>query len=127
MRTLAFLLERLPGQRGGQYRLQPAHLGLRGREHDTGRLLYDKGSGAHSTQMHEAALTAFVDLRLTGSSVNRTIGFGLDNLIPSADSILSVVSAVCAGLEGCCGLLKPFFRFRTISPRIPSLVSLLNI
>lgn len=64
MRTLAILLERLPGQRGGQYRLQPAALGLKGREHETGRLLYDKGSGALSTQMHEAALTAFADLAM---------------------------------------------------------------
>lgn len=64
MRTLAILLERLPGQRGGQYRLQPAILGFKGREHDTGRLLYDKGSGALSTQMHEAALAAFADLAI---------------------------------------------------------------
>jgi hypothetical protein len=64
MRTLAVLLERLPGQRGGQYRLQPAMLGLKGREHTTGRLLYDKGSGPLSTQMHEAALTAAADLAL---------------------------------------------------------------
>lgn len=64
MRTLAILLERLPGQRGGHYRLQPATLGLKGREHATGRLLYDKGGSALSTQMHEAALTAFADLAI---------------------------------------------------------------
>jgi hypothetical protein len=64
MRTLAILLERLPGQRGGQYRLQPALLGLKGREHSTGRLLYDKGVGDRSTIMHEAALTAFADLAI---------------------------------------------------------------
>jgi hypothetical protein len=64
MRTLAILLESLPGQRGGHYRRQPAMLGLKGREHSTGRLLYDKGSGPFSTQMHEAALTAFTDLSI---------------------------------------------------------------
>jgi hypothetical protein len=64
MRTLAVLLERLPGQRGGDYRRQPAMLGLKGREHSTSRLLYDKGSGPLSTQMHEAALTAFADLAI---------------------------------------------------------------
>jgi hypothetical protein len=64
MRTLAILLERLPGQRGGDYRRQPAMLGLKGREHSTGRLLYDKGSGPLSTQMHEAAVTAFANLAI---------------------------------------------------------------
>ena len=64
MRTLAILLEQLPGQRGGDYRRQPAQLGFKGREHSTGRLLYDKGSGPLSTQMHEAALTAFADLAI---------------------------------------------------------------
>jgi len=62
MRTLAILLERLPGQRGGHYVRQPAMLGLKGREHTTGRLLYDKGSSPLSTQMHEASLTAWADL-----------------------------------------------------------------
>lgn len=64
MRTLAVFLERLPGQRGGHYVRQPAMLGLKGREHSTGRLLYDKGQGPLSTQMHEAALTAFADLAI---------------------------------------------------------------
>jgi hypothetical protein len=80
MRTLAILLERLPGQRGGDYRRQPAMLGFKGREHSTGRLLYDKGGSTRrnsgilpdssdsasslSTQMHEAALTAFTDLAI---------------------------------------------------------------
>jgi hypothetical protein len=64
MRTLAVLLENLPGQRGGHYRRQPAMLGLKGRDHSTGRLDYDKGSGPISTQMHEAALTAFADLSI---------------------------------------------------------------
>jgi hypothetical protein len=64
MRTLAVLLEHLPGQRGGQYRLQPSMLGLKGRDRSTGRLSYDKGYGPRSTQMHEAALTGAANMAL---------------------------------------------------------------
>ena len=51
MRTLAYFIEHVPGQRGGSYARQPAALGLRGRDHATGSLLYNRGS-----QIHDAAL-----------------------------------------------------------------------
>jgi hypothetical protein len=65
MRTLAFYLQHIPGQRGGDYRRQPAMLGLKGREHGSGALLYDRGHGGASTQMHEAALTSYAELSLS--------------------------------------------------------------
>ncbi len=64
MRTLAFMLEQIPGQRGRKYELQPAQLGLKGRDHATGMLRYDKAPSGTSTQMHEAALTGFASLAL---------------------------------------------------------------
>ena len=59
MRTLSFMLEQLPGQRGRNFMLQPATLGLKGRDHGTNMLRYDKGKSGVSTEMHEAALTGF--------------------------------------------------------------------
>lgn len=59
MRTLAFTLENLPGQRGRNFRLQPQALGNKGRDHTTGALKYDKGSA-----MHQAALTGFAQMTL---------------------------------------------------------------
>lgn len=65
MRTLAFYLQNIKGQRGGDYRRQPAMLGLKGRDHATGALVYDRGqTNGLSTQMHEAALTSYADLAL---------------------------------------------------------------
>lgn len=68
MRTLSILLEQLPGQRGSHYQLQPAQLGLKGRDHAAGLLRYDKASsgaaGGLSTQMHEAAITGLADVAL---------------------------------------------------------------
>lgn len=54
MRTLAYHFQHMPGQRGGDYRRQPAHLGLKGRNRETGALDYNKRS-----QIHEGALTAY--------------------------------------------------------------------
>lgn len=56
MRTVAFGLQHISGQRGGDYRRQPAQLGLKGRNSETGLLEYHKGS-----QMHEAALLTYAD------------------------------------------------------------------
>jgi hypothetical protein len=56
MRTLAFRLESLPGQRGGNFRNQPAQLGLEGRNREAGLLKYTAGS-----QMHEAARGELAD------------------------------------------------------------------
>ncbi|MDR1305292.1 MAG: hypothetical protein LBK76_08735 [Verrucomicrobiales bacterium] len=40
MRTLAFFLSHLPGQRGGTYQTQPAQLGLVGRDRESGKLRF---------------------------------------------------------------------------------------
>lgn len=55
MRTVGFFLEHLPGQRGGDYRRQPAALGLKGRDAE-GFLEYNKGS-----RMHDGALLAYAE------------------------------------------------------------------
>lgn len=64
MRTLSFMLEQLPGQRGRNFTLQPATLGLKGRDHTTNMLRYDKSKSGVSTEMHEAALTGFASLAM---------------------------------------------------------------
>jgi hypothetical protein len=56
MRTLGFFLQHIPGQRGSDYRRQPAHLALVGRDRATGRLKYKAGS-----QMHDGALLRQAD------------------------------------------------------------------
>ncbi len=56
MRTLAYFLQHVPGQRGGTYARQPGALGLKGRQAGTGSLLYTRGS-----QVHRGALTAFAE------------------------------------------------------------------
>jgi hypothetical protein len=73
MRTLSFMLEQLPGQRGRNFTLQPATLGLKGRDHTTNMLRYDKGRSGVSTEMHEAALTGFASNALEWIE-NGTIG-----------------------------------------------------
>lgn len=68
MRTIAVFSEMLPGQRGAKYELQPAHLGLQGRDRATGALRYDKAPGAltggPTTRMHDAAITGAAELAL---------------------------------------------------------------
>lgn len=59
MRTLGYFLQHVPGQRGSDYRRQPAHLALVGRDRASGRLKYKAGS-----QMHEGALLRQADAAL---------------------------------------------------------------
>lgn len=56
MRTLAYFIQHVPGQRGGSYARQPAALGLVGKNREAGRLEYTKGS-----QIHDAALLQYAD------------------------------------------------------------------
>lgn len=59
MRTLGFFLQHIPGQRGSDYRQQPAHLALVGRDRASGRLKFKAGS-----QMHEGSLLRQADAAL---------------------------------------------------------------
>lgn len=72
MRTLAFFVQHIPGQRGGVYARQPAALGLTGRSRKTGALEYTAGS-----QMHEAALLSAANQALAvlgvGDDVEGTV------------------------------------------------------
>lgn len=54
MRTLAFFVQHVCGQRGGSYERQPAALGLTGRNRKTGALDYTRGS-----QIHDGALLQY--------------------------------------------------------------------
>lgn len=57
MRTLAYFIQHVPGQRGGSYARQPAALGLVGKNRDkAGALEYSKGS-----QIHQAALLQYAE------------------------------------------------------------------
>lgn len=58
MRTLSFYCQHLPGQRGGDYRRQPAHLGLKGKN-SAGMLDWHAGS-----QLHEAARLEYANRAL---------------------------------------------------------------
>lgn len=55
MRTLAFSVQHLPGQRGGNYARQPAALGLVGKNRATGALDYTRGSAIHDAALLQGA------------------------------------------------------------------------
>ena len=59
MRTFAYFVEHLPGQRGGTFRRQPAALALKGVNRETGFLDYQKGS-----QIHDGALLQYANRAL---------------------------------------------------------------
>jgi hypothetical protein len=56
MRTAAFFMEHVPGQRGGTREMQPASLGLKGFDRETNTAQYTLGS-----RIHEAALLTYAD------------------------------------------------------------------
>jgi hypothetical protein len=75
MKTLGMFVSHVNGQRGGDYRRQPAMLGLRGMNRATGLLEYNRGG-----QIHDAALLALAD---------RTLSFidgDLENRIAAVES-----------------------------------------
>lgn len=71
MRTFAFGLEHIAGQRGGDYRRQPAGLGLIGKNRAVGRLDYTRGS-----QIHDGARTEMCDRILRWLETGELAGAG---------------------------------------------------
>jgi hypothetical protein len=88
MRTLAFFLQHIPGQRGGDYTRQPAQLGLIGRNAE-GTLDYTRGSQIHRATLQHTTdralslLDGSLDTALASQQLDLTSGrLRLDTLLP---------------------------------------------
>ena len=101
MRTFAFMCQGIPGQRGGDFRRQPAQLGLTGRNRKTGFLAFTPDSLGQRAALHaygDRAL-ALVEGRLAGELAATPPNMRWEGSRVRINSMLTVSQAIVAMTE----------------------------